>query len=306
MRFLSGRPITKLGLMPPAARPGRAGVALALIVRDEERHIAEWATFHRDAGVARVIAYDNGCTDATIPRLAQALGDRLTVIPWDQKLTDAGSGREIHNQVLAYAHAMRNFGGRFRWMAAIDADEFLVPKRAESLDGALAHLDDVPSVSLPWHNFGRNGHEEPPEGGVVANYTRRAADPMSGARGVTNFKTVVDATRVTAVKVHSVEIDGAAVTWNDRGERATLRGRFDRGFYSSDHLQLNHYYTRSEAELAAKIARGSNQRVGSARHAARVRRNVANIEAGEVEDRAAPEFLARVRDRSAPAESGGL
>jgi hypothetical protein len=30
------------------------------------------------------------------------------------------------------------------------------------------------------------------------------------------------------------------------------------GFYSAAHLQLNHYYTRSEAELAAKIGRGPN------------------------------------------------
>ncbi|MGC9417804.1 MAG: glycosyltransferase family 92 protein [Rhodovulum sp.] len=279
---------------------------MVLIVRDEERHIGEWAAFHRDAGAAHFVVYDNGCTDATIPRLVEALGERVTVIPWDQKLTDAATGREIHNQVLAYAHAMRNFGGRFRWMACIDADEFLVPKRADSLDAALVHLRDIPSVTLPWHNFGRCGHLIPPAGGIVENYTRRAADPMSGARGVTNFKTLVDPTRVTALKVHSVEVDGQDVTWNDRGEKATLKGRFDRAFYSADHLQLNHYYTRSEAELSAKIARGSNQRVQAARHAARVRRNVANIEADEDEDHTALDFLGRLRGRPSPVVSDDL
>lgn len=295
LRALAKRPITKLALTPPAPEPGRAGMALVLIVKNEARHIGEWARFHRAAGAAHVFAYDNGSTDATVTELRMALGDCVTVIPWDQKLFDAASGREIHNQVLAYAHGLRNFGGAYRWMACIDADEFLVPKHADSLAEALAHLEDIPSVSLPWHNFGRCGHEVPPAGGVVENYTRRAADPMSGARGVTNFKTVVDATRVTGLKVHSYDIDGQGITWNDRGARATLKGRFERGFYSADHLQLNHYYTRSEVELAAKIARGSNQRVAAERHAARVRRNVANIEAEEVEDRSAPEFLARVR-----------
>ncbi|TCM86603.1 glycosyltransferase family 92 protein [Rhodovulum steppense] len=306
LRLFSGRPITKLGLTPPAPCTGRSGLALVLIVRNEERHIGEWARFHAEAGAAHVFVYDNGSTDATISRLAEVLGARLTVIPWNQKLWDAGTGREIHNQVLAYAHALRNFGGRFRWMACIDADEFLVPRRAESLEGALAHLGDIPSVSLPWHNFGRNGHATPPEGGVVANYTRRAADPLSGVRGVTNFKTIVDATRVTALKVHSVEIDGQDVTWNDRGQRASLKGRFARGFYSADHLQLNHYYTRSEAELAAKIARGSNQSVAAARHAARVRRNVANIEASEIEDRCAIDFLDRLRGARSPDFSADL
>ncbi|ARC89017.1 glycosyltransferase family 92 protein [Rhodovulum sp. MB263] len=293
MRGLFNRPITKLSFAPPAPRPGRRGLAIVLIVKNEARHIGEWAQFHRAAGVAHVYAYDNGSTDGTAAELAAALGDRLTLLPWDQKLHDGRSGREIHNQVLAYAHALRNFGGAHRWMACIDADEFLVPKQADSLDAALAHLGDIPSVTLPWHNFGRNGHDAPPEGGIVANYTRRAAEPLSGARGVTNFKTVVDATRVTALKVHSVWIDGQAVTWNDRGEQGDHKGRSDPAFYSADHLQLNHYYTRSEQELAAKIARGSNQSVEARRHAARVRRNVANIEAREVEDRSAPDFLAR-------------
>lgn len=292
--LFSRKPITKLAFDPPAPVAGRDGLALVLIVRDEARHIGEWAEFHRRAGVAHVVVYDNGCTDGTIGVLREVLGGHLTVIPWNQKLRDGVTGRELHNQVLAYAHALRNFGGRFRWMSCIDADEFLVPKRADSLPHALAHLGDCASISLPWHNFGRNGHMGPPEGGVVQNYTRRAADPMSGARGVTNFKWIADPTRVTALRVHSVEVDGAAVTCNDRGLRVSLKDRFKRNFYSAEHIQLNHYYSRSEAELAAKIGRGSNQTVAAARHAARVRRNVQNIEAQEVEDRCAPDFLERL------------
>ncbi|MGB8623474.1 MAG: glycosyltransferase family 2 protein [Paracoccaceae bacterium] len=292
--LISRKPISKLSIVPPRAQPGREGLAVVLIVRNEARHIGEWADFHRRAGVAHVIVYDNGCTDDTIAVLRRTLGGALTVLPWDQKLHDARSGRELHNQVLAYAHAVRNFGGRFRWMAWIDADEFLVPKRADSLPQALTHLEGCASISLPWHNFGRGGHVSPPAGGILENYTRRAADPISGARGVTNFKTIFDPCRVTAVRVHSVEVDGQAVTCNDRGEQFALKDRVRRAFYSADHLQLNHYYTRSEEELAAKIARGSNQRVEAARHATRVRRNVANIEAEEVEDHAAPDFLARI------------
>lgn len=293
-RLFSRKPITKLAIEPPEALPDRSGIALVLIVRNEETHIGEWARFHRLAGVRHVYVYDNGCTDGTIPQLQAALEGALTVLPWNQKLRDGMTGREIHNQVLAYAHAIRNFGGGFRWMACIDADEFLVPKRADSLDAALAHLEAAGNISLPWHNFGRSGHDVPPEGGVLKNYTRRAADPISGARGVTNFKVIVDPCRVTSVKVHSYETDGRSETWNDRGEKAALGHRTQRGFYSSEHIQLNHYYTRSEAELAAKIARGSNQSVDAARHAARVRRNVANIERDEVVDTSALAFLTRI------------
>ena len=284
--------ITKIAIDPPAPQPGRAGLALVLIVRNEVRHIAEWARFHALAGVRHVHAYDNGCTDGTIDALRGVLGAALTVIPWDQKFRDGLSGHEIHNQVLAYAHATRNFGGGYRWMCYLDADEFLVPK-GEGLDAALAGLEGCRNISLPWHMFGRSGHITVPAGGVLRNYTRRNPDPMSGVKGLRNFKMIVDPCHVTALKVHVIETDGSGDTCNDRGARFTTRGREGRGFYAADRIQLNHYYTRSDAELRAKIARGPNLTTPDADHLRRVLRKVASIEADEIEDRSALEFLAR-------------
>ena len=284
-----GQSITRIEIDPPVAQPGRAGLALVLIVRNEASHIAEWARFHVLAGVRHFYVYDNGCTDGTLAAL-EFLGGRLTVLPWDQKLR--GNGLEIHNQVLAYGHATRNFGGAWRWMTYLDADEFLVPKGA-GLDEALAGLEGCRNISLPWHMFGRAGHVQPPEGGVLRNYTRRNPDPMSGAKGLRNFKMIVDPCHVTALKVHVIETDGSGDTCNDRGERFTTKGREGRGFYSADRIQLNHYYTRSDAELQAKIARGPNLTTPDADHLRRVMRKVENIEAGEVEDVSALKFMAR-------------
>lgn len=286
--------ITRIAFDPPAALPGRGGLALVLIVRNEARHVAEWARFHALAGVAHFHVYDNGSTDGTVAALRAVLGeDRLTVMPWDQRLRGGRWGLEIHNQVLAYAHATRNFGGRYRWMSYLDVDEFLIPKRAADLPGALAHLEGCRAVSLPWHMFGRAGHMQPPEGGVLANYTRRNPDPMSGAKGLRNFKMIVDPCHVTAIRVHSVETDGRDESCNDLGVPFSLAAREGRGFYSAAHLQLNHYYTRSDDELRAKIARGPNLTTPEADHLRRVMRKVAHIEADEVEDRAALDYIAR-------------
>lgn len=292
--FRRDRSITRIAIDPPAALPGRAGLAVVLIVRNEERHIAEWLRFHAIAGAAHFIVYDNGCTDGTIAVLRGVLPPaRLTLIPWNQKFRDARAGAEIHNQVLAYAHATRNFGGRFRWMTYLDVDEFLVPVAAASLPEALAALRDCACISLPWHMFGRNGHAAPPEGGVIANYTRRNPDPMGAARGLRNFKMIVDPCAVTALRVHSVETGGRTDTCNDAGRRFSEAGRDSPAFYSAARIQLNHYYTRSDAELRAKITRGPNLTTPGADHLRRVMRKVAAIEAGEIEDRTALEFLRR-------------
>jgi Glycosyltransferase family 92 len=286
--------ITRIGIDPPKPAPDRSGIAIVLIVRNEADHIAEWAQFHARAGVRQFFVYDNGCTDATIPTLRETLGNAVTVMPWNQKFRDARRGHEIHNQVLAYAHAVRNFGDAFRWMAFIDVDEFLIPKQARDLPAALAHLDGCRSISLPWHMFGRGGHAVAPTGGVIANYTRRNPDPMSSAKGLRNFKMIVDPCHVTALKVHEMAVDGSTDSCNDRGQPVTLTSRETPATYSADHIQLNHYYTRSTSELQAKIARGPNLTTPDADHLRRVMRKVAAIEAGEVEDRAALEYLARI------------
>lgn len=293
-RLARARSITRIALTPAPARPDRQGLAVVLIVKNEARHVGEWARFHLMAGVRHIHVYDNGSTDGTVAALLAAAGAAASVIPWDQKLRDARRGHEIHNQVLAYAHALRNFGPRYRWMTFIDVDEFLVPRQADSLPAALAHLEGCACISLPWHMFGRSGHTEAPEGGVVANYTRRNPDPMGEAKGLRNFKMIVDPARVTALGVHEVWTDGTDTTCNDRGARFTNRTRHGRAFYSADHIQLNHYYTRSDAELRAKIARGPNLTTPDADHLRRVMRKVAAIEAGEVEDRTAQAFLARI------------
>jgi hypothetical protein len=291
------RSITRIAIDPPRPLPDRAGLALVLIVRNEARHVGEWARFHAAAGVAHFHVYDDGCTDGTVEVLQGVLGaGRLTVLPWHQKFRDGRRGHEIHNQVLAYAHAVRNFGARYRWMSFIDVDEFLVPKRAARLPDALAHLEGCRSISLPWHMFGRSGHAEAPAGGVLENYTRRNPDPMSDAKGLRNFKMIVDPCHVTALKVHAIETDGQTGTCNDRGEAFSLAGREGRGFYSADHIQLNHYYTRSDAELRAKIMRGPNLTTPDADHLRRVMRKVAAIEADEVEDRAALDYLAGLKE----------
>ncbi|MGR3468656.1 MAG: glycosyltransferase family 92 protein [Shimia sp.] len=291
--FGGPRAISKLRLTPPRPAPGRLTLAIAFVVRNEARHIGEWARFHRLAGVEHFICYDNGCTDDTVAELKVHAGHQhVTVIPWDQKLFDGRGGAELHNQTLAFAHALRNFGPHFRWLAFIDPDEFIVPVLALTISEVLHDLDNHACISLPWIMFGRAGHDAPPEGGIVANYLRRAADPLAHPRAL-KFKCIVDATRVTAAQVHQFEIDGAARGANDVGTVAPHAQRGTAGFVSTARLQLHHYYTRSDQELRAKITRGSNKTVAAERHAKRVLRMVEMIEENELEDRTALEFLAR-------------
>jgi hypothetical protein len=282
--------LSEVGLVPPAPRPGRHGVGIAAIMRDETVHAPEWARYHHAAGVRRFVIYDDGSTDGTAEALRAVLpADALTVLPWAQRLADARLGREVHNQVLAYAHAASNFGADLRWMAFIDPDEFLVPVAARSIPEALEGVE-APSLSLPWHMFGFSGHDAPPAGPVLEAYTRRARDVAGDAPGLRAYKMLGDPCRISAIRVHSLTCDGSRATWNDRGEQAAGPAARTRAWASAERLQLNHYYTRSRAELEAKIARGHVVPSKRAEYRRKVLRTVASVEADTVEDLRARDY----------------
>jgi len=278
MSFLFPRPITRITVEPRIAAANRQGIAIILIVKNEARHIGEWARFHHLAGVRHFFVYDNGSSDGTPDVLRASLPDgALTVIPWSQRLTDAIRRAEIHNQVLAYAHAVQNYGSQFRWFATIDCDEFLVPAQTTNLTAALDAFDGQAVLTLHWHNFGRCGHDEIPQGGVIENYRRREREPLKPSKHQ-RMKCIFDPCAVSAVSVH-------LMTPRDGAQAQQVR---------ADAIQLNHYYTRSNAELQAKLARGPNVKSRAGNHIRRVMRRVEAIESDTVEDRTALDYLKRL------------
>jgi len=277
----------QIGMTPPQPSAGRDGLAIVFLVKNEAVNLPEWVGFHKLVGARHFFAYHDHSTDNTEEVLRETLDvSELTITPWrNTNSYDVRRKRFISNQVTAYVHAIMNHGENFRWMAFIDVDEFILPMQKDTIEEALAHLEGFPNVSLPWHMFGRCGHEEKPQGGVLRNYTQRAADPMTNLTGVRNFKCIVDPCKVTMVSLHGFRTsDHGDVTCNDAGKRANSGRRVKPDFYSAEHLKLYHYYTKSNAELQAKLKRGSASPVDNAHHVERVMKAVHNVEADTVPD----------------------
>jgi glycosyltransferase involved in cell wall biosynthesis len=294
--FNKKAPFTKrLEIEPPTPAADRHGVAIATVVRDEEHYIAEWVSFHRAVGVRHFLVYDDGSTDRTVAILRDLLPPaELTILPWRFGMRDVSMKLPVNRQVFAFAHAILNYGSEFRWMAFIDADEFLLPKKGRTVEEALEGAQGFPNVSLPWHMFGTSGHKTRPRGPVTHNYMLRSRDPMSRLKNAMNFKCIVDPCAVSEVSVHHFHTrEFGDRTANDAGRVVPLDQRKSPDFYSSDHLQLNHYYTRSQEEFARKIARGGVSPTVWEKRKTRLTIALHNIEKDQVEDRAMVEFLRR-------------
>lgn len=284
----------ELTIAPPAPAPDRHGIAIVACVKNEADYLEEWIRFHTAVGVRHFVLYDDGSSDGTADLARSLLGpEQLTVVPWISRMFDAESDTILNGQTIAFAHAILNFGGRFARVAFIDVDEFLLPKTGTTLEQALTATENFPNISLPWHMFGPGGHDSKPEGPIALNYTLRARDPLSRAANLSNFKCIVDPCEVVQVSVHQFRTRGHGdLTVNDAGQKTTRSGRKQPDFYSSQFLQLNHYYSKSRAELSAKIARGWSSDATRAKYQAKVLQTVAHIEADLVEDRAMLAFLA--------------
>ena len=281
-------------IVAPPPRAERRDLAVVAIVRNAAQRIGEWIDFHRLAGVEHFFIYENCCTDGTIDVLAPYVaGGLVTVLPWHVNVADIESGRWLSQQILAYSHAIQTFGPGWRHMAFIDDDEFLVPTGAEDLPAVLARLGHPSNLSLPWHMFGFNGHETPPAGGTLENFTRRSV--LSTDKRILYYKCIVDPAKVTRVGIHAFETtDLGSRSMNTVGRLAENAKRRTMSYVTSEAIQLNHYFTRSRAELMRKLERGGANEWSQERNRARVLRHVEAIERQTVEDRKALEFLARV------------
>lgn len=229
------------------------GLACATILKDEAPYLEEWIEFHVLVGFEHFYIYDNGSTDGTLDVLAPYIRKNIvTVIPWKNF-----SGK-LHPQKAANAHAVANFADACRWMAFFDVDEFLFSPTHKTLLEPLEKLGDQICVSVPWQNFGTNGHKTAPDGLVIENYTEKAEfPPLPAQRSLLRYKTILDPTRVSAAGTHAFHyVDSGPMLMNVKGTRAAPAEFEDREFAIANDFQLNHYFTRSEEELENKRQKG--------------------------------------------------
>ena len=96
--------------------PGREGLALVLIAKNEATYIKEWLDFHIKQGVSKFIIYDNESTDNFREVLSPYIEAGIVIY-------DVIKGKR--RQIDAYNMALNKYRRKFKYMGFIDADEFV-------------------------------------------------------------------------------------------------------------------------------------------------------------------------------------
>jgi hypothetical protein len=210
-------------------------LAVCLRFKNEGRYLAEWIEYHHRVGVEHFYLYNNNSTDDFRDVLAPYVADGLVSLhDWPQ----------VPASPAADLHCITSYRSEAKWIAFIDADEFLWPMQGDSLKPILRTFEDFPSLALNWVYFGSNGHIARPQGGVMANYTRRAAGPNRHVKSIVNPRRVIK-----YGNSHYWFYSNAALAVNTA--RVPVHGSFSEPAVA-DVLRINHYYSKSQEDFMAK------------------------------------------------------
>ena len=235
---------------PPQGPDTNVFLAIACVAKNEGPYLREWIEYHKIVGVERFYFYDNESDDNTKEILEPYIKDGTVVYHYlkNHPIT------KQRPQIEALNDAIFKYRDRTRWMAIIDADEFIVPVETNSIPEFLADYEQYPAVAVNWVCFDSNGHEKKPEahdGLLTVNYTRVMKNHNKGSDRV--IKTIVNPKQViNYISTHFglYYQSTHAVTENFQ----TVRGMVTR-FHSSSKIRINHYITKSREEYIKKIQR---------------------------------------------------
>ena len=215
-------------------------LAVVVIVKNEELYIREWIEYHRLAGISHIYLYDNGSTDKTAEYVRPYADEGFVTMTYFP-------GRGM--QTAAYNDALKKYGKDCRYMAFIDADEFLFSlkpdrKLPEVVEEIMKENPKACGLAVNWAMFGSAGFKERPKsGGVLSNYVYRAGP---GERGTDCVKTIVRPETVYRYNhPHFPEYMLGGFSVDENGRRA--EGSRNPG-PEPVRIRVNHYFTKSEEE----------------------------------------------------------
>ncbi len=225
--------------MSSSATGSRQKYYLSLVapLKDEEHYLIEFVNYYLIHGVDHFYFYDN---DSTIPvrEVLTEYRDHCTIM--------RAPGDAV--QIRAYAHFCKHFRHEATWIAVFDIDEFVLPHQHGSFKEFLLDHDHCDGVGINWVMFGDGHHKTRPAGGVIESYLYREARQHPCIKSVVKGEQLVgffDNAHFAALRDGSLYVDA---------HRNPIAGAYNEN-YTIDVIQLNHYFTKSEAEWKAKLHR---------------------------------------------------
>lgn len=222
-------------------------LGIVTMFRNEANYLKEWIEYHRMLGVDHFLLYNDRSTDNWEEVLNPYINSNLVeVFDWH-----ALPGTAIFPgwQTAAYKDGLKRSLGNTKWIAFIDVDEFILPKKnvniIDCLNEFYPHAD---GVYICWRNFGTNNTYINPGEPILLRLTA-ASEPLHSRNA--SGKSIVKVDEVVIDQVwspHQLVLQKGAQYYNGSGHPLYFKDgdlQVDPK-HTSDIIQINHYAMRDE------------------------------------------------------------
>lgn len=220
--------------------------AICAIIKNEEDYIEEWINYHYNiTKISKFYIYDNESTDNTLLKLKKYIEKgvvELSVIHGKDK------------QIDAYNDCLSKHKSDTKWIAFIDADEFIyISGDNTDINLFLKSYTQFNGLGVNWITFGPSGHINKPQGGVLENYTECLQ--LNHYKNL-HIKSIVNTQKVIKCEsphFFSYNDNGGVV--NEQMEQIEPLNCFSK-YNTTSKIAIHHYYTKSVYEFMNRCAKG--------------------------------------------------
>ncbi len=216
-------------------------VAICTIFQNEAPYLKEWIEFHKLVGVTKFYLYNNRSSDNFMEVLEPYINSGVVqLINWPHAPGKKFSWSVI--QCNAYDHAIKLTKKKVRWLAVLDADEFLFPVQVMTLPEFLKDFERAGAVVVNWQMYGTSGVKKiAPNELLIEKLTYKApTDYHENA----HVKVIVNPKHVKKFKSpHRAIYKSGYLAFNSNNRVMTASIA---PYILADKIRINHYWSRDE------------------------------------------------------------
>lgn len=222
------------GKQPKKKKTCAHQLAICTIFQNEAPYLAEWIEYHLLVGVDHFFLFNNESTDHYREVLEPYVKKHIVdLYDWPGEAKNQLAMTKL--QCAAYKQALTLANSSVKWLAIIDADEFIVPLQEKSVPSVLSKYEKFGGVYLNWLCFGTSHIEKiPPGQWMIECLNHCAKEPSQLGKSIVRPERVADCTDPHRMWYHfpyfHVNTDKKNFDWDCP--------------LAKDKLLLFHYYTR--------------------------------------------------------------
>lgn len=215
-------------------------LSIVTIFRDEGPYLKEWIEYHKLVGVEHFYLFNNLSHDnfqeVLEPYIEEGVVELFHLPQKSENIYRWG-----HIQQRAYNTGLAKAKGKTKWLAIIDADEFIIPLEKDTIVQALEPFEGACAVAINWALYGTSNVPEIVPGKLMIEMLKFKALPEFFENQF--VKVIVRPEKVLKAKgPHQVYLKEGYIV--DMEHQPVLGNMTDKVLYK--HLRINHYWSRDE------------------------------------------------------------